>query len=73
MRRSVLFIIFFIFFEKLVRLPTLQVHLMYVTIIKFGKTFTKLITRHPSTSWYGPHRLIDNATDVASTQKSQLR
>jgi hypothetical protein len=65
MRRSVLFIIFFIFFEKLVQLPTLQVHLMYLTFIKFGKTCTKLITRHPSISMYGSHRLTDNTTDVA--------
>jgi hypothetical protein len=54
-----LFIIFFIFPEKLVMSPPLQVHLMYLTSTKFAKPCTKLITKHPSMSGYGHHRQIN--------------
>ena len=73
-QNSALFIVVFIFFMKrLVRLLTLQVHLMHLTSIKFAKTCTKLISRHPSASGYGLHRLTGKLTNVAPPQRGQLR
>jgi len=46
---------------------------MYLTSTKFATTCTKLITRHPSTSGYGRHRLTGKWTDVAPPQRGQLR
>jgi hypothetical protein len=56
-RLVTIYYLFHFFPKKLVQSPPLQVHLMHLTSTKFVKPYTKLITRHPSTSGYGRHRL----------------